>query len=57
LITNSSKIEIKTLKEDVEKSINIDEFKNSLENYLPPNLIEKAKNANKPHEHILGFAL
>ncbi len=57
LIKNYSKIEIKTLKEDVEKIINIEDFKNRLEEYLPANLLQKAKNPNNIHEHILGFAL
>lgn len=57
LISNYSKIEIKSLKEDIEKSINIEEFKNKIEEYLPATLIIKAKNPNNLHEHILGFAL
>ena len=57
VIENSSKIEIKILKEDVEKTINIDEFKNQIEDYLPSKLLEKAKNPKKLHHHILWFAL
>ena len=57
LIENSSKIEIKILKNDVEKTINIDEFKNHIENYLPSKLINKAKNPILIHEHILWFTL
>ncbi len=57
VIENSSKLEIKTLKEDIEKNINIGEFKNHLEDYLPAKLIEKAKNPSKPHEHVLWLAL
>jgi energy-converting hydrogenase A subunit M len=57
VIEKSSKIEIKILKEDVEKSINIEEFKNHIEYYLPAKLIDKAKNPNNPHEHILWLAL
>jgi len=57
LIEKSSKIEIKILKDDVEKSINIEEFVNHIEDYLPPNLLKKAKNPQKVHEHILWFAL
>lgn len=57
VIENSSKIEIKVLKDDVEKSINIEDFKNHIEDYLPPKLISKAKNPQALHEHILGFAL
>ncbi len=57
LISNLSKIEIKNLKADVEKTINIEEFKNKIEEYLPANLINKAKNPTNLHEHILGFAL
>lgn len=57
LIENSSKIEIKILKDEVEKTINIDEFKNHIEDYLPSKLINKAKNPKLLHEHILWFAL
>ena len=57
VIENSSKIEIKILKEDIEKSINIEDFKNHIEDYLPAKLIAKAKNPQTPHEHILWFAL
>lgn len=57
IITNTSKLEIKSLKEDVENSIKIDEIKNKIEDYLPANLIYKAKNPEKLHEHILWFAL
>ncbi|MDD2907657.1 MAG: hypothetical protein PHH98_03370 [Candidatus Gracilibacteria bacterium] len=57
LIENSSKLEIKILKDDVEKSISIDDFKNHIEDYLPSKLIDKAKNPTALHEHILGFAL
>jgi hypothetical protein len=53
LIENLSKIEIKLLKEDIEKSIKIDEFVNIIENILPKKLIEKAKNPKNIHEHIL----
>ncbi len=57
IIENSSKIEIKILKDDVEKTINIDQFKNQIEDYLPSKLINKAKNPQNLHEHILWFAL
>lgn len=57
LIENLSKIEIKLLKEDIEKNIKIDDFVNIVEKYLPKNLIEKAKNPKYIHEHILWFSL
>ena len=57
VIENSSKLEIKILKDDVEKSISIEEFKNHIEDYLPAKLIAKAKNPQNPHEHVLWFAL
>ena len=57
IIENFSKVEIKTLKEDVEKSINIEEFKNHIEDYLPPKLLEKAKNPKNINDNILWFAL
>jgi hypothetical protein len=53
IIENFSKVEIKTLKEDVEKSINIEEFKNHIEDYLPPKLLEKAKNPKNINDNIL----
>lgn len=57
IIEKSSKIEIKILKDAIEKTINIDEFKNNLENYLPKKLIYSAKNPKYIHEHILWFSL
>jgi len=57
LIENSSKIEIKMLKDDIEKNINIEEFKNHIEDYLPKKLLQKAKNPQKIHEHVLWIAL
>lgn len=57
LIENSSKIEIKMLKEDIEKIVKIEDFKNHIEDYLPAELILVAKNPKKIHEHILWFAL
>ena len=44
VIEKSSKIEIKILKDDVEKIVKIEDFKNHIEDYLPPKLINKAKN-------------
>lgn len=57
IIENYSKLEIKILKKDIEWSLNIDSIKNKLEDYLPPKLLEKAKNPQELHEHILWFAL
>ncbi len=57
VIEQSSKIEIKTLKDDIEKHLNIEEFERNIESYLPNTLIQKAKNPENIHEHILGFAL
>jgi hypothetical protein len=57
IIEKLSKIEIKTLKEELEKTISIEDFKNHIEAYLPPKLIKKAKNPRVLHEHVLGFAL
>lgn len=57
LIENLSKIEIKLLKEDVEKTLKIEDFINIVENYLPKNLIKIAKNPKNIHEHILWFSL
>lgn len=57
LVENLSKIEIKILKEDIEKKLEIYEDKNILEKKLPKKLIEKAKNPNHIHEHILWISL
>jgi len=57
VIENFSKVEIKTLRDDVEKSINIEEFKNHIEDYLPPKLLNKAKDPKNINDHILWFAL
>lgn len=57
VIEKTSKNEIQILKKDIEKSIDIEEFKNKIEEYLPKNLIQKAKNPQNIAEHILGFAL
>ncbi len=57
IIENASKIEIKILKDDIEKIVNIDDIKNNLENYLPKKLIDRAKNPKYMHEHILWFSL
>jgi len=57
LIENSSKIEIKVLKEDIEKSINIWDFVNITDKILPKKLVNIAKNPKAPHEHVLGFTL
>ena len=57
VIEKSSKLEIRKLKSDIEKSINIEEFKNQIDEYLPSKLISAAKNPQKPHEQILGLAL
>ncbi len=57
LVENTSKLKIKILKDELEKTLNIDDFTNKLEEYLPKELINKAKNPKKVHEHILGIAL
>jgi hypothetical protein len=57
VIEKISKNEIQILKEDIEKNINIEDFINNIEDYLPPNLIKKAKDPKNIHEHILWFAL
>ena len=57
VIEKISKNEIQILKKDIESSIKIEEFKNNIEDYLPPNLLKKAKNPQNIHEHILGFVL
>lgn len=57
VIEKISKNEIQILKEDIEKTIDIENFKNNIEDYLPPNLLKKAKDPKNIHEHILWFAL
>lgn len=57
VIEKTSKNEIEILKRDIEESINIEEFKNNIEDYLPPKLIQKAKYPENIADHILWFAL
>ena len=57
VIEKISKNEIQILREDIEKNIDIENFKNNIEYYLPPNLLKKAKDPKNIHEHILWFAL
>ncbi|MDD3793855.1 MAG: hypothetical protein PHI37_03525 [Candidatus Gracilibacteria bacterium] len=57
IIANASKIEIKILKEDIEKNVKIEDFVNIVEKHLPPKLLQRAKNPKNIHEHILGFSL
>jgi len=49
--------EIMTLKDDIEKNLDINEIKNEIESFLPEKLINTAKNPKLIHEHILWFAL
>lgn len=57
IIENVSKLEIKILKENIEKNVSIDDFVNIIEKKLPPKLLQKAKNPKNIHEHILWFSL
>lgn len=57
LVENMSKLKIKVLKDELEKSSNINNFVNKLEEYLPEELTNKAKNPKKVHEHILWITL
>lgn len=57
IIANASKIEIKILKEDIEKNVKIEDFVNIVEKHLPPKLLQRAKNPKNIHEHILWFSL
>lgn len=59
LIENFAKLEIKVLKKDINNldNIQIENFKNKIDDYLPAKLIKIAKNPTKPHEHILWLAL
>lgn len=57
IIEKSSKTEIKWLKEDVEKFLNIDDFKKVVEEYLPKELISAARNPKNPFEQILWWVL
>ncbi len=57
VVENTSKLKIKVLKDELENSVNIENFQNNLEEYLPKKLVEKAKNPKVLHEHILWVAL
>lgn len=54
IIWNLSQLELVILKEELENTIIT---KNILEDYLPKKLVDRAKNPEKLHEHILGFSL
>jgi hypothetical protein len=41
------------LRENIKQNVDIEDFENYLEKYLPVKLVEKAKNPEKFHEHIL----
>ena len=56
-IEKASSWELDLLKKELVKGENIEEFKNNIEDYLPPKLISKAINPKTPHEHVLGFTL
>lgn len=56
-IENSSKIDIKVLKDSVENKQEIEDFEKNIEKFLPKDLLQKAKNPKLPHEHVLWFAL
>lgn len=53
IIAEQTSIKIETLKD----KINIDKFTNDAESYFPTKLLKKAKNPQKPHEHVLWIAL
>lgn len=57
IVEDISKLKIKVLKQDIETALNIDTFTNNIEDYLPKDLLIKAKNPSKVHEHILWIAL
>lgn len=57
LIEDESKNKILDLKKEVEEKINIDNFQNKIEKYLPRKLIKIAKNPEKPHEHLVWASL
>lgn len=57
LLEKISKKEISDLKKEVEEKIDINNFENSLEKYLPRKLLKVAKNPEKPHEHLIWASL
>jgi hypothetical protein len=41
------------LRESVENNLNIIDFKNDIEKYLPESILKKAKNPNNINDHII----
>lgn len=54
---SESKIERASLIHEVERGMSSQSPKRNIEKYFSKNLVEKAENPQKPHEHILGFTL
>jgi len=57
VIEKASRNELNIIKEEIENLTNIEDFKNSLEDYLPANIIKAAKNPQSLHHHILWASL
>jgi len=57
VIEKASKNELNIIKEELENLVNFEDFKNSLEDYLPASIIASAKNPQTLHEHILWASL
>lgn len=57
ILKENSQNEIEKLKKQVEESINVNNFTNDLEKYLPRKLLKVAKNPEKPHEHLIWASL
>jgi hypothetical protein len=57
VIEKASRDELNIIKEELENLANFEEFENSLEDYLPADIIKNAKNPKSLHHHILWASL
>lgn len=57
LFEEISKNQRENLKNEIEEEININNFSNNLEKFLPRKLVKTAKNPEKPHEHLIWASL
>jgi len=57
VIEKASRNELNIIKEEIENVANFEEFKNSLEDYLPANIVKLAKNPQNLHHQILWASL
>ncbi len=57
VIEKASKDKLDLIKKELENQVEIEEFKNTLDDYLPKSIINAAKNPQNIHEHIIWASL